>query len=42
MADGPSRNPICRRLVAEGIGIPVEYRYGASSGAVGAAMLARG
>lgn len=42
MAGGPSRNPICRKIVAEVIGIPVEYRYGASSGAVGAAMLARG
>ncbi len=42
MAGGPSRNPICRRLVEHVLGIPVEYRYGASSGAVGAAMLARG
>lgn len=42
MVGGPSRNPICRKIVAEVIGIPVEYRYGASSGAVGAAMLARG
>lgn len=42
MAGGPSRNPICRDIVAEVIGIPVEYHYGVSSGAVGAAMLARG
>lgn len=41
MVGGPSRNPICRKITAEVIGIPVEYRYGASSGAVGAAMLAR-
>ncbi|MBQ8275367.1 MAG: hypothetical protein IJZ02_01925 [Clostridia bacterium] len=42
MAGGPSRNPICRDITAEVIGIPVEYHYGVSSGAVGAAMLARG
>lgn len=42
MAGGPSRNPICRKLIEDVLGIPVEYRYGASSGAVGAAMLARG
>ena len=42
MAGGPSRNPICRKLVERVLGIPVEYRYGASSGAVGAAMLAHG
>ncbi len=42
MVGGPSRSPVCRKIVAEMLGIPVEYRFGASSGAVGAALLARG
>lgn len=42
MAGGPSRNPICRAIVEEIIGVPVDYRFGVSSGAVGAAMIARG
>lgn len=42
MAGGPSRNPICRKIVESVIGIPIEYRYGVSSGAVGAAIMARG
>lgn len=42
MVGGPSRSPVCRKIVAEQLGIPVEYHFGASSGAVGAALLARG
>lgn len=42
MAGGPSQNKICRDIISGILKIPVEHKFGVNSGAVGAALIARG
>lgn len=42
MVGGPSQNKTCRDILSDILKMPVDYKYGVNSGAVGAALIAQG